>query len=145
VATIERFEQIEAWQEARRLAIAIYELTAEGKFARDFGLRDQIRRAAVSVMSNIAEGFERGGDKEFIHFLSLAKGSAGEIRSQLYVAFDQHYLSQAQFDDLANQALHTGRLLAGFMNYLKKSQLGGVKYKAVGTRPETRDQRLQTS
>ena len=66
MATIERFEQIEAWQEARRLTNAIYELTSEGKFARDFGLRDQIRRAAVSVMSNIAEGFERGGDKEFI-------------------------------------------------------------------------------
>ena len=78
-------------------------------------------------------------------FCSLAKGSTGEIWSQLYVAFDRHYLSQAQFDDLANQALHTGRLLAGFMNYFKKSQLGGVKYKAVGTRPETRNQRLQTS
>jgi len=144
VATIERFEQIEAWQEARRLTNAIYELTSEGKFARDFGLRDQIRQAAVSVMSNIAEGFERGGDKEFIQFLSLAKGSAGEIRSQLYVAFDQRYLSQTQFDDLAHQALHTGRLLAGFMNYLKKSQLGGVKYKTVGTRPETRNQRPET-
>ena len=83
MATIEKFEQIEAWQEARRLTHALYELTSEGKFARDFGLKDQIRRAAVSVMSNIAEGFERGGDKEFIQFLSLAKGSAGEIRSQL--------------------------------------------------------------
>ena len=129
--------------EARKLTNALYELTSEGKFARDFGLRDQIRRAAVSVMSNIAEGFERGGDKEFIQFLSLAKGSAGEIRSQLYVAFNQDYLSQTQFDDLANQALHIGRLLAGFMN-LKKSQLGGVKYKPAGTRPETRNQRLQT-
>jgi four helix bundle protein len=78
VATIERFEQIEAWQEARKLTNALYELTSEGKFARDFGLRDQIRRAAVSVMSNIAERFERGGDKEFIQFLSLAKGSAGD-------------------------------------------------------------------
>ena len=145
MATIEKFEQIEAWQEARKLTNALYELTSEGKFARDFGLRDQIRRAAVSTMSNIAEGFERGGDKEFIQFLSLAKGSAGEIRSQLYVAFDQHYLSQTQFDDLANQALHIGRLLAGFMNYLKKSQLGGVKYKPAGTRPKTRNQRLQSS
>jgi four helix bundle protein len=145
VATIERFEQIEAWQEARKLTNALYELTSEGKFARDFGLRDQIRRAAVSVMSNIAEGFERGGDREFIQFLSLAKGSAGEIRSQLYVAFDQHHLSQTQFEDLANQALHLGRLLAGFMNYLKKAQLGRVKYKPAETRPETRNQRLQTS
>ena len=145
MATIERFEQIEAWQDARKLTNALYELTSEGKFARDFGLRDQIRRAAVSVMSNIAAGFELGGDKEFIQFLSLAKGSAGEIRSQLYVALDQQYLSQTQFDDLANQAVQIGKLLAGFMNYLKKSQLGGVKYKPAGTRPETRNQRLPTS
>jgi four helix bundle protein len=96
-------------------------------------------------MSNIPEGFERGGDREFIQFLSLAKGSAGEIRSQLCIAFDQHYLNRTQFDDLANRALHIGKLLAGFMNYLKKSQLGGVKYKPVATRPETRNQRLQTS
>ena len=145
MATIERFEQIEARQEARKLTNALYELTSDGKFARDFGLRDQIRRAAVSVMSNIAEGFERGGDREFIQFLSLAKGSAGEIRSQLYIAFDQPYLNRTQFDDLANRALHIGKLLAGFMNYLKKSQLGGLKYKPAGTRPETRNQRLQTS
>ena len=98
MATIERFEQIEAWQEARKLTNALYELTSEGKFARDFGLRDQIRQGRSFVMSNFAEGFERGGDKEFIQFLSLAKGSAGEIRSQLYVAFDQHYLSQTQFE-----------------------------------------------
>jgi len=83
MGTIERFEDIEAWREARVLVKRIYEVTAQGRFARDFGLRDQIRRAAISTMSNIAEGFERGSNKEFVHFLYVAKASAGEVRSQL--------------------------------------------------------------
>jgi len=88
MAKIERFEEIEAWQDARLLVKGIYEVTDGGRFARDFGLRDQIRRAAISTMSNIAEGFERGSDKDFIRFLYMAKASAGEVRSQLYVAMD---------------------------------------------------------
>ena len=84
--TIKRFEQIEAWRKTRQLTASIYKVTSAGAFARDYGLRDQIRRAAVSSMSNIAEGFERDGNKEFIQFLSVAKGSTGEVRSQLYVA-----------------------------------------------------------
>ncbi|PSQ92571.1 MAG: four helix bundle protein, partial [Bacteroidetes bacterium SW_4_67_19] len=85
MATFHRFEDIESWQKARRLARRIYELTGNGDFARDFGLRDQIRRAAVSIMSNIAEGFERGSRREFARFLDIAKASAGEVRSPLYV------------------------------------------------------------
>jgi four helix bundle protein len=88
MAEIKRFEDIEGWKEARELVSAIYAVSSKGSFAKDSELRDQIRRAAVSVMSSIAEGFERGGDKEFSQFLSLAKASCGEVRSQLYVALD---------------------------------------------------------
>jgi four helix bundle protein len=99
--TIKYFEDLEVWKEARRLTREIYRLTQDGKFSRDFGLREQIRRAAVSVMSNIAEGFERGGNQEFIQFLYVAKGSCGEVRSQLYVALDQAYVGQPEFDEAA--------------------------------------------
>lgn len=90
-----------------------------GAFQKDFGLKDQIRRACISVMSNIAEGFERGGCNEFIRFLAIAKGSAGEVQSQLYVAMDQGYLSQTVFEELHHTAIETSRLIAGLMNYLE--------------------------
>lgn len=119
---IERFEDIESWKRARVLTRRVYAITNTGEFARDFGLRDQIRRACVSIMSNIAEGFERGGgDKEFARFLSIAKGSSGEVRAQLYVALDVGYLSQPEFDELTQLALETSRLLSGFMQYLGSS------------------------
>src|SRR6516164_4224409 len=106
---IERFEDIVAWQKARALTREIYAVARVGAFARDYGLRDQIQRASVSVMSNIAEGYERGGDKEFLQFLSLSKGSCGEVRSQLYVALDQNYVSRGTFDALTGQAIETSR------------------------------------
>lgn len=92
-------------------------------------LRDQIRRAAISIMSNIAEGFERDGRSEFIQFLSIAKGSAGEVESQLYVALDQDYIAKKEFDDLKSLAGSAKRLIAGFMNYLKRTTVRGQKYK----------------
>ncbi len=95
--TIKHFEEIEAWQTARELTNLVYALTNQEQFARDFGLKDQIRRAAVSVMSNIAEGFESQTQSQFIRYLGIAKASAGEVRSQLYVARDQSYISEAQF------------------------------------------------
>jgi four helix bundle protein len=88
MSRIEKIEDLIIWQKARELSKKVYEITTEGKFAKDFGLRDQIRRSSVSVMSNIAEGFERQGDGEFKRFLSIVKGSLGEVRSQLYVALD---------------------------------------------------------
>ncbi|MGQ9677376.1 MAG: four helix bundle protein [Chloroflexota bacterium] len=97
MAGTKRFEDSEAWQKARELARAVYAMSSEGPFARDFGLRDQIRRSAVSVMSNIAEGFERGVDTEFRRFLAIAKGSAGEVRAQLYVTLDAGLINQTQF------------------------------------------------
>jgi four helix bundle protein len=129
MAKIERFEDIDAWRKARELTKNIYETTGRGGFSKDFGLRDQIRRASVSVMSNIAEGFERGGNKEFRQFLSMAKGSAGEVRSQLYVALDVGYLDEEDFKDLYQLADEAGRLIGGFMRYIEKSGLKGVKFK----------------
>lgn len=119
MGTIQKFEDIDAWQKARVLTREVYAVTADGAFAKDFGLRDQIRRAAVSVMSNIAEGFDRGGVREFIQFLFIAKGSAAEVQAQLYVALDIGYLKQEQFKGLYDLAGDTGRLIGGFIRYLK--------------------------
>src|SRR5580765_6931602 len=98
---VKQFEDLEVWQEARRLTQAIYRLTRVDRFSKDFALRDQIQRAAVSVMSNIAEGFERGGNQEFIQFLYVAKASCGEVRSQIYVALDQSYVPSQDCDDVS--------------------------------------------
>jgi four helix bundle protein len=113
MAKINRFEDFVAWQKARKLASAIYKVTGEGRFARDFGLKDQIRRAAVSSMSNLAEGFERGRPAEFHQFLSIAKGSCAELRTQLYVALDAGYLSPPIFEGLMSQAKEVGQILGG--------------------------------
>ena len=129
MATFQKFEDIEAWQRARKLTREIYTVSNENPFSKDFGLRDQIRKASVSIMSNIAEGFERGGTKEFIQFLSIAKGSSGELRSQLYVALDQGYLKEEIFDRLLVTALETSRMISGLINYLRKSKMKGTKYK----------------
>src|SRR3974390_2078690 len=102
MATIQRFEDLHVWQQARSLVHEIYRLTKQRAFVRDFALRDQITRAAISSMSNIAERFERGTRKEFIHFLSAAKGSKGEVGSQLYVAFDQEDINQNIFNELCD-------------------------------------------
>ncbi|HSP61833.1 MAG TPA: four helix bundle protein [Pyrinomonadaceae bacterium] len=117
---IERFEDFIAWQKARKLTGDIYKVTSLGKFARDFGLKDQIRRAAVSIMSNIAEGFERGRATEFHQFLSIAKGSCAELRSQLYVAFDAEYLLPEQFRQLMSAATETGLIIGGLRVSVEK-------------------------
>jgi len=128
MSKIVQFEEIDAWKKARVLTREIYQVTSSGAFARDFGLREQIRRASVSSMSNIAEGFERGRNKEFVQFLSNAKGSTGEVRSQLYVALDVGFINQNKFGDLYSQAEETSRLIAGFMRYLQKSNYRGEKF-----------------
>lgn len=114
---------------SRELAKEVYKITRGGDFAKDFGLKDQIRRASVSIMSNIAEGFERSGTGEFTHFLATAKGSAGEVRSQLYVALDQEYISRTVFEPLNMSATEISKMLSGLMNYLKKSGLKGTRFK----------------
>ncbi len=110
---VERFEDLIAWQKARELTRAIYQVTHCGMFARDFELARQIQKAAVSIMSNIAEGFERRGQREFHQFLSTAKGSCAEVRSQLYVAFDVGYLEEPDFLRLLAQAEEVGRIVGG--------------------------------
>ncbi len=117
--TIKRFEEIEAWQTARKLTRLVYSMTEEGKFARDFGLKDQIRRACVSVMSNIAEGFESKTQPMFIRYLGIAKASAGEVRAQLYVAKDVEYLNDEQFALLFQTAETVSRQLSRFISYLE--------------------------
>ena len=129
MAKISRFEEIESWKRARMLTNEIYTITSSGTFSRDFALRDQIRRAAISILSNIAEGFERGGDNEFLQFLSIAKGSCGEARAQLCVALDQAYISTAQFDTLCKSANDVSQLISGLMKYLRQSNLRGSKYR----------------
>jgi four helix bundle protein len=125
---IARFEEIEAWQRSRELTKLIYQLSGSENFGRDFGLKDQIRRAAVSIPSNIAEGFERDGDKEFLQFLSIAKGSCGEVRAQLYIALDQKYLTKSQFNSVSNQLIELSRMISGLITYLRNSELRGRKY-----------------
>jgi four helix bundle protein len=119
MGTITCFEEIQAWQTARELTRMIYALSGGGAFARDFGLRDQIRRAAVSVMSNIAEGFESQTQAQFIRYLNLAKGSAGEVRCQLYIALDLQYLGDDQFKPAFDLADKNSRQLARFIDYLE--------------------------
>jgi len=128
MARIERFEDIEAWQMARETTREVYELTSTGKFSHDYVLRDQIRRAVVSISSNIAEGFERDGNKELVNFLSIAKGSCGEVRSQLYLAHDQSYLSDEKFKEMSEKLLRISRAISGFMKYLRQSEMRGSKF-----------------
>lgn len=128
MAKLGRFEDIEAWQKARELTREIYRITNQGSFARDFGLRDQIRRAAVSTMSNIAEGFERGSNKGFIQFLFIAKGSSGEVRSQLYIALDLGYIDNDKFNQLITDLVSISRQISGFVKYLQSSALRGPKH-----------------
>ena len=110
---IARFEDFIAWQKARALTARIYDITGRAGFAKDYGLRDQIRRASVSIMANIAEGFERGRAAEFHQYLSVAKASCAELRSHLYVALDAHYLTLEDFNGLKAEAEEAGRILGG--------------------------------
>jgi four helix bundle protein len=119
MAGVKNFEGLEVWRKARDLGVHIYQATQSGGFARDFGLRDQLRRASVSIISNIAEGFERGSNREFIHFLHMAKGSAGEVRAQLYLALDLKYLDQNQFHSLTEKATAISCQMASFIKYLE--------------------------
>lgn len=119
---IKRFEDIKAWKKARELTKAVYDITKTGKFSKDFGLKNQIQRASVSSMSNIAEGFDRQSNKEFVQFLVIARASISETKSQLYVAIDQQYINQEQFKSLYDLSNDIVSLINGFIRCLKKQK-----------------------
>jgi four helix bundle protein len=119
MATVKRFEELGVWQDSRQLVQAVYSASKQHPFYRDCGLREQIRRAATSTRSNIAEGFERGTRREFLQFLNISKASNGEVRSQAYVALDQGYLSETEFNSLRDSATALSRRLASFIRYLE--------------------------
>jgi four helix bundle protein len=128
MSTIKRFEEIEAWKTARELTRLVYAMSNQGEFSRDFGLRDQMRRASVSILSNIAEGFESRTQALFIDFLGRAKGSAGELRAQIYVALDIGYLNQPQFEQAYNLVDKCSRQITRFIAYLE-SQPNSLRIK----------------
>ena len=119
MARIERFEEIEAWKHARKLTKAVYRVTRSGSFHEDLGLRDQLQRAVVSTMANIAEGFDGGSNREFIKFLGYAFRSATEVQSHLYVALDQGYVTQQGFDSIYELTVQVKSLVRGFTRYLR--------------------------
>ncbi len=121
MASIRRFEDIKSWQKARSLTKEVYKLSSQGTFTRDFDLKSQIRRASISIMANIAEGFGRHSDKEFAYFLNIAYASACEVQSHLYIAIDMNYLNKTKFDELYNLLNEICRMLYAFSQHLRKS------------------------
>ncbi|MEO9484117.1 MAG: four helix bundle protein [Ekhidna sp.] len=128
MATITKFEDLKSWQLSRELCLLISEKLINDSTVKDYELINQINRSSGSVMDNIAEGFERNGNREFNQFLSIAKASCGEVRSQLYRAKDRSYLSEDEFQELHDLTLEISKLIAGFMNYLKNSDFRGSKF-----------------
>lgn len=128
MATAKSFEDLEVWQKARVFAKEVHLVSSTGEFSKDFPLRNQINASAGSIMDNIAEGFDRNGNKEFIQFLSIAKGSCSETRSQLYRALDKGYLSETGFEKLKADAISISGKLSNLMNYLRRSDYRGSKY-----------------
>jgi four helix bundle protein len=128
MARIEHFEDLQVWQSARELSKLVFASTLNDNLSKDYSLKDQMNRSAGSIMDNIAEGFDRGGKKELIQFLYIAKGSAAELRSQLYRALDRKYLAEVDFENITIKTKEVGKQLSGFIKYLKSSELRGSKY-----------------
>jgi four helix bundle protein len=128
MATISRFEDLEIWQLARLQANELWQIYIDGSFSKDFELRNQIAKSSGSVMDNIAEGFERSGNKEFINFMPISKASKGEVRSQLYRAFDRLHISNEKFDELKLNAESLSKKITAFIKYLKGSGEKGFRY-----------------
>ena len=129
MATIRFFEDIESWQLSRQLDRLVFKATQKEKFSRDYKLRDQILSSSGSIMDNIAEGFERNGNKEFVQFMSISKGSCGEVKSQLYRAVDRGYIDQDEFREMYEGANVISKKISGLMTYLSNSDYKGAKFK----------------
>jgi four helix bundle protein len=128
MASIKRFEELESWKLSRKLVARFYKESGSGSISKDFALVDQMRRSSISIMSNLAEGFERNGNREFIHFCHIAKASAGEFRAQLYIAFDVGYFSEELFNELLFMVMQISKSIAGMIKYLESSELKGSKF-----------------
>jgi four helix bundle protein len=126
---ITKFEQLNVFKQARCLTNNIYKISGDGCFNKDYGLKDQIRRSAVSVMSNVAEGFERGSNTEFVQFLYIAKGSCGEVKAQLMIAFDQGYITDSIYKSIIHECENISGMLNNFIRYLQTAKFAGMKYK----------------
>ena len=120
---IQKFEDLNIWKESLKITKEIYDFTAKEKFSKDFGLRDQIRRAIISVSSNIVEGFEKNNNNEFVRFLKIAKGSSGEVRNQLYIALAINYIDKKEFDNINVKLEDVANQIGGFIVYLQKKKL----------------------
>ncbi len=129
MATIKKFEDLEIWQMARKLCKEIFELTLREKFVKDYSLKAQVRASSGSIMDNIAEGFERGGNKEFKQFLSIAKGSSGETKSQLYRAYDRKYLNEDELKEYLEKIYNLAKKISNMMSYLRHTTYKGQKFK----------------
>ena len=129
MATIKQFEDLEIWQKAREICRIVYETKKNTNLKNDFKLYNQLNGSSGSIMDNIAEGFVRNGNREFIQFLSIAKASCGETRSQLYRAFDRGYLNDDDFEDFKTKVISLSRQINGFIDYLQKSDFKGTKFK----------------
>jgi len=128
MTTIKTFKELDAWKKAVDLTRQIYLISGKGDFRKDFSLRDQIRRAATSIPSNIAEGFEREGNKEFIHFLTIAKGSTAEVQTQLRIAFEVGYITDKEFKQMDDICIEVISLISGFLRYLRSAGISGNKF-----------------
>jgi four helix bundle protein len=129
MSKVERFEDLDCWKMAREITNRVYDLSEKGRFVRDYGLKTQMRDACISIMSNISEGFERDWDKEHAHFLSYSQGSAGEVRSQLYIALDRRYITKEEFDEVYKMLVRVALMINGFIKYLKESDYDAEKNK----------------
>ncbi len=125
------FEESEVWKASREMVKLVYKLTNGTQFRKDYGLSDQVRRSSVSVLSNIAEGFERGSNAELLHFLYVTKGSAGELRAQMYVALDQGYISEGDCEQVHKRCVNVSSQVAGLIKYLKRTHMKGAKFSAA--------------
>ncbi|GIW90639.1 MAG: four helix bundle protein [Pirellulaceae bacterium] len=148
MSKIHRFEDIQAWQEARSLTKDVYAASGQGRWEADYALKGQIRRAGISIMSNIAEGIERRTDTEFARFLAMAKGTASEVKAQLYIALDQGYIDQERFNDLYERCDKVSRYLGSFIRYLRRNDARCVTHvtqtRANDARRTTHDPETQT-